>query len=194
MTVSSFIYYGKRNKIFSSYVDDSFSKIKKAGIKNLIIDLRGNDGGDPFCAAYLLSYIEQKPVPYFARPYGKYAKLAGPVKQAENNFKGRLFFLIDGSGFSTTGHFCALLKYHQMGTFIGTETGGTYSCNAAVKRIQLKNTRILLKIARSSFAAAVTGLPKNRGIIPHHIVEPDLNDLRNNRDRVMDFTLKLINK
>ena len=194
MTVSSFIYYGKRNKIFFSYVDDSFSKIKKAGVKNLIMDLRGNDGGDPFCAAYLLSYIEKKPIPYYARPYGKYAKLAQPVKLAENNFKGKLFFLIDGHGFSTTGHFCALLKYHQLGTFIGTETGGTYTCNAAGRTIQMKNTRLLLEIARKSFVVAVTGLPKNRGIIPDFIIKPDINDLRNNKDRVMEFTLKLINK
>ena len=184
----------KRNKIFFSFIDKAFHKIKQGNIKNLIIDLRGNGGGDPFCASYLLSYIEKEPYIYFSKPYGKYTELSKPIKLAKNHFRGDLFFIIDGSNFSTTGHFCSILKYHNLGTFIGTETGGTYTCNAAVRRLQLKNTRIILKIATKSFAAAVNGFPKDRGIIPHHIVKTSIEDFKNNKDRVLDYTLKLIDK
>ncbi len=102
MTVDSFIYYGKKNKIFFDYVDKAFEEIKQKKINNLIIDLRGNGGGDPFCASHLLSYIERNPVPYFSQPYGKYARLAKPIPMAKNHFSGKLYMLTNGGNFSTT--------------------------------------------------------------------------------------------
>jgi len=192
LTIDSFSYYDEKNKIFFEFVDKAFSRIIEENIENVIIDLRGNGGGDPFCASYLWAYIEREPYPYFSEPYGKYAELSKPIKQADNHFTGELFILIDGSNFSTTGHFCSLVKYHEQGTFIGTETGSTYACNAAVRVFPLKNTGIGLKIATGSFAAAVNGFPKERGIIPHHIVETKLEDLKNGKDTVLDYALSLI--
>ena len=192
LIIDSFNYYEERNKIFFDFVDKSFSRIQEEHIKNVIIDLRGNGGGDPFCASYLWAYIEREPLPYFSKPYGKYAELSKPIKQADDPFTGDLFILIDGSNSSTTGHFCSIVKYFDLATFIGTETGSTYTCNAAVKVFPLKNTQIGLKIATGSYAAAVSGFPKDRGIIPHHIVNPTIEDLKNGKDTVLDYTLNLI--
>ncbi len=192
LTIDSFVYYEEKNKIFFAFVDRAFSRIQEEGIGNVVIDLRGNGGGDPFCASYLWSYIEREPYPYFSEPYGKYAELAKPIKQADHRFTGKLYLLIDGSNFSTTGHFCSLVKYHDQGTFIGTETGGTYTCNAAVRVFPLKNTEIGLKIATGSYAAAVKGFPKDRGIVPHHAVETTIEDLKHGKDMVLDYALKLI--
>ena len=167
-----------------------FNKVKGAGLLFLLIAAAstnedghtdgiaiGNGAGDYAQPIFQTSLFKQTATSQLIL-----GRTAQPVKPAENNFKGRLFFLIDGHGFSTTGHLCALLKYHKLGTFIGTETGGTYTCNAAGRTIQLKNTRLLLEISRKSFVAAVTGLPKNRGIIPDFIInefaknEPALNN------------------
>jgi hypothetical protein len=191
MTIDNFNYYDEKNKIFFSFVDQAFKKIKQENIHNLIIDLRGNGGGDPFCASYLLSYIEKEPIVYFSKPYGKYADLSKPIPLAENPYRGNLFIIIDGSNFSTTGHFCSLLKYHDLGTFIGQETGSTYSCNAAVLTFDLKNTGLILKLATGTFAAAVSGFSKDRGIIPHHKVQTNIKDIKNNRDTVLEYTLSL---
>lgn len=192
LTIDSFSYYAEKNRIFFGYVDEAFSQIKDQDIDNVILDLRGNGGGDPFCASYLWSYIERDPCPYFSEPYGKYVELSKPIKQADNHFTGELYILIDGSNFSTTGHFCSLLKYHGVGTFIGTETGSTYICNAAVRVFSLKNTKIGLKIATGSFAAAVDGFPKDHGIIPDHFVTEKLEDLKIGKDTVLDYALDLI--
>jgi C-terminal processing protease CtpA/Prc len=192
LTIDSFSYYGKKNRIFFTFVDRAFSRIEEDNIENVILDLRGNGGGDPFCASYLWSYLEREPQPYFSKPYGKYAELSEPIKQADNNFSGGLYVLIDGSNFSTTGHFCSLLKYHGVGTFIGTETGSTYTCNAAVRVFPLKNTKIGLKIATGSFAAAVEGLPKDRGIIPDRHVKTRLEDMKAGKDMVLEYAFSLI--
>lgn len=192
LTIDSFSYYGDRNKIFFDFVDESFTCIKEEKIENVVIDLRGNGGGDPFCASYLWAYIERESQPYFSKPYGKYAALSQPIERAGAPFDGALFILTDGSGFSTTGHFCALVRYHDRATFVGTETGGTYTCNAAVKVFTLKNTGLGLKLATGSYAAAVEGFPKDRGIIPDHSVAPTVQDLRQGKDPVMDHVFMLI--
>ena len=192
LTINSFIYYDRLN-MFRSFIDSSFREIKTHDIKNLILDLRGNDGGDPFCSSYLLSYIENKPVPYFAEPYGRYEELAEPIPRARNNFKGNLFTLIDGSGFSTTGHFCALLKFHKIGKLVGTETGATYTCTGSVQYLNLKNTGIIFGTARKHrYSAAVKNMDRSRGILPDYQVEKTPGDIISNKDVEMDFVLDLI--
>ena len=192
LTINTFIYYDQLD-MFKSFIDSAFTEIQEKNITTLVIDLRGNDGGDPFCSTYLLSYIEREPVPYFSERYGSYAPLADPIPLAENNFDGNVFTLIDGNGFSTTGHFCAVLKYNNICKFVGTELGSTYTCNGATRNITLENTRLTLWTAhRHSYSAAVEGMENRRGIIPDYIVEPTVNDLIKGRDTVKEFTLKLI--
>ncbi|MCK4856010.1 MAG: hypothetical protein KAT31_17145, partial [Bacteroidales bacterium] len=122
LTIRTFAYYDD-NKGFNRFIDSSFQVIHDLDIQHLVIDLRGNDGGDPFCSTHLLAYLQKKPVIYFREPYGRYARLNKPLPMAENRFSGKQYYLIDGMCFSTTGHLASLLKYYGLGTFIGEETG-----------------------------------------------------------------------
>ena len=79
-----------------------FKKIKEKHIENLIIDLRFNGGGSAESSIYLLKYLAKKPFAYLDS-YG----IQNPF---EDRYNGNLFFLIDGHGKSTTGHFMALAK------------------------------------------------------------------------------------
>nr|NQU94507.1 hypothetical protein [Bacteroidota bacterium] len=170
LTIPTFIYYD-RTDYFTGFIDSCFTTIKENNINNLILDLRGNDGGDPFCAAPLFSYLQPESLPYFAEPYGKYSDFAEPLPLPENHFTGNLIILVDGRCFSTNGHFCALLKYHNICTFVGTETGSTYICNAGRNGIKhLENTGIQLYFGRSSFAAAGKGMDKSKPIEPDYFI------------------------
>jgi hypothetical protein len=193
MTIPDFAYYDAREKFFG-FVDGSFAEIKNKGIQNLIIDLRRNNGGDPFCAVRLFAHIAHEPVPYFSKPYGRYARLAKPVPLRENHFKGKLYVLIDGGGASTTGHLLGLLKYHKIGTLIGEETGGAFVCHDAHNSFQLKNTRFQVSVATGTFASAVQNLPKDRGILPDIPVSPKPQDMAACKDTVLEHTLSLIRK
>jgi C-terminal processing protease CtpA/Prc len=103
-----------------------------------------------------------------------------------------LFILIDAGCFSSTGHLCGLLKYHKIGTFIGTETGGTYECNDARREIHLEKTRLRLFVARMAFTAAAQGLPRYRGIVPDIAVEPSIADVLAGKDPVLERALAII--
>ena len=191
LTIRTFAYYDD-NKGFNRFIDSSFQVIHEGRIKHLILDLRGNDGGDPVCSSHLLSYLQQKPVIYFSRPYGRYTRLNKPIPMADHPFTGDQYYLIDGMCFSTTGHLTSLLKYYEWGTFIGEEAGATYTCNDASHDTYLKNTGFRLQSARYSFATAVTGFPLNRGILPDHPVRETVDDVISGKDAILGYTLDLI--
>lgn len=188
--IRSFAFYENPER-FTGFIDSVFGVIHEKEIRNLILDIRHNDGGNPFCSAHLFSYLEPRPLPYFAEEYGKYASLAHPIPVADKPFRGKLITLINGGCFSTTPHFCALLKYHGIGTLVGTQTGGTYSCNAATNTVRLPNTRFIVLVSRRSFAAAVEGFSLMRGIDPDLQVEPNIEDLLRRRDAPMEHALRL---
>jgi C-terminal processing protease CtpA/Prc len=173
LKMNNFNYYQEEERFFA-FVDSAFNKIYQANIQNLILDLRDNDG--------------------VANPYGKYGDLAKPIPLADQRFRGNLFILINGKCFSSTAHLCALLKFHNIATFVGSETGGTYTCNDAKTIIPLTNTRLRLQVPQRSFAVAVEGMPKNRGIQPDYPVEPGIEDLIEGRDTILEYTLNLVKK
>jgi len=194
MRIETFIYYD-RVPYFAGFVDSCFNVIHENAIGNLILDLRGNDGGDPFCVVPLFSYLEPKPLPYFAETYGKYSAFAKPIPRAEKAFEGNLLTLLDGRCFSSNGHFCALLKHHRIGRIVGTPGGATYKCNAGKNtKVDLKNTRIMLYFGRSSFAAAVQGMDKTKPIMPDLPVHETYRDFLDGRDVFMETALSLIAK
>lgn len=194
MTIKTFSYYD-RVDYFRDFMDDAFLTIKNKGIKNLILDLRENDGGDPFCSVILYSYLERQAAPYFAEPYGKYAELADPIHVAPNHFSGRLFILLDGRCGSTNGHFSALLRYHRIGEFVGTPSGSTYKCNAGSNtEVRLDKTRLILTFGRSTFAAAVEGMDKASPIMPDHPVQVKYQDFLDGKDVFMETALDLLLK
>ena len=194
MTVKTFVYYD-RVEYFRNFMDSCFALIRERRTENLILDLRGNDGGDPFCAVILYSYLEQNPAPYFAEPYGRYAGLAEPVQVAGNRFTGQLYVLVDGHCGSTNGHFSALLKYHRLGTFVGTPSGATYKCNAGKNtERRLNNTSLILTLGRSTYAAAVKGMDKTRPLMPDVPVKETSADVREMRDVTMLAALEEISK
>ena len=193
LKIPSFIFYDMVD-YFKSFLDSSFLEIKNRNVRNLILDLRGNDGGDPFCSVPLFSYLEREPVSYFMKEYGRYSEFAKPISLAENHFSGNLYTLIDKHCGSTNGHFCALLKYHKIGKLVGEEAGSTYKCNAKTKEVKLDNTKMLVYIPQETFSAAVEGMDKTKGIMPDYLVEQNYKDFLIGKDTVMDFTLDLIKK
>jgi hypothetical protein len=193
MGVKSFMFYNDTAK-FHHFADSCFGIVHDQNIPSLILDLRGNGGGDPYCASYLLSYLEDKPFTYYAESYEWYPTLSVPISPKQKGFRGRLFVLIDGRCTSSTGHLVALLKYHHIGTLVGEETGGTYTCNANTKWHTLNHTHLKVMMARQSFRVATYGLAKDRGIMPDCPVHPNIKQVLSGRDLVLENTFGLIEK
>ncbi len=179
---------------YKKYLKSFFAELKEKDIPNLIIDLRGNWGGTPNPAAHLFSYLISEPAPYFEKAMFIYFSLKKPVKPAENNFTGSIYILTDGASFSTTGHLCSLLKYHNVGTFIGEESGGGAVVTDGGKNITLRNTKLRIYCATKVFTAAVSRLPEGHGVIPDYEIRFSLQDYLKGNDPQLQKAIELINK
>lgn len=115
-------------------------------------------------------------------------------KSSVNNFKGRVYVLINGKSFSTTSDFCKVIKQLPHIKFVGEETEGGYYGNTSGARstLFLKNTGIKVNIPlwREKTAGKKTRY-KDRGIIPNYPLVPTITDVLEGKDVQMELALKL---
>ena len=188
LTISSFNYYPWNNlTVFKDFIDKSFNEIHQKKIKNLIIDVRFNSGGSPESSIYLLSYLINNPFTYFTN------ELNALEKYSKNIYKGKLYFLIDGNGKSTTGHFMAIAKEHNLGPIFGEELGSNHLCTAGQTILRLKNTKLLYYVANTSSRLYNYNFADEKGVLPNFYVNQNIDDYFNKTDTVKEYLLNFIN-
>ena len=112
-------------------------------------------------------------------------------------FKGDVYILTDGYSFSVTSEFAAIAHHNKRATFVGRETGGGYYGNSSGFFVVavLPHTGIELAVPQWGYHMAVSGYPyPDRGVLPDYPVTPTIDDLLQNRDAELAFTLDLIRK
>lgn len=184
----------KDNK-FKPFLHEFFNQLKKRNINKLVIDLRGNYGGDSFMAKELLSYLSEKELVYFDGDLPFLYRLLGFKKNVvpkESLFNKDVAVLTDGACFSTTAHLCSLIQYHNLGILIGSESGGSYVCTDSSRDIVLKNTHLRLHYSTLTFKVKIEDMSENRGVNPDISISPAIEELLNNKDAVMDAALMVL--
>jgi hypothetical protein len=185
LTISSFNFYPWNNlNKFETFIDESFKKLREQSTKNLIIDLRFNGGGSAESSIYLLKYLMNKPFTYFTDEN---------IKPRANPFNGQLYFLIDGNGKSTTGHFMALAKHNKLGTIIGEELGSNQMCTAGQTVCRLTNTKLVFYVANTESRLHAVELQDEKGILPDYYIYQNIDEYLNKVDSVKEFAINLIN-
>ena len=191
LTITSFNYYSWNNlQEFVDFIDQSFKEIKEKGVQNLIIDVRYNSGGSQSSAIHLLKYLVDKPFTYYSKADfpGKMGKIEGEevIFPNDNGYNGKVLFLIDGIGNSTTGHFMSLVKFLKLGTIIGEELGSNQFCSAGSNSCRLKNTKLNYYVANNTHISTAITLPDEKGILPDHFVSQNIDDVINRKDVVKE--------
>jgi len=187
LTLRTFYPYGRYTlNDFYVFFNQFFQMVETLGIEKVILDLRGNGGGDPRVASRLFSYLAPSSVPYFSRSTSDYYPgLKSPIPLSEPHFDGTLVTLTNTSCFSTCGHFTALLKYHQVGILMGEETGGGYICSDSSVNFILSYTRMEMRTSTMTWSVEVEGMTLGRGNIPDIEVYKSIEDYQLNVDRVL---------
>lgn len=199
MSITTFNYYPFNNlDVFKAFIDKSMAEIKQKGIKNLIIDVRWNGGGSQHASIHLLQYLAKKPFVYYSRAEyeRKTEKTLGEeaLSPFKSRFKGKLYFMMDGLGNSTTGHFMSLVKVWNLGTIVGEELGSNQFCSAGQKVCRLKHTKLVFNVANNTHVSTATMLPDETGILPDYHVIQSIDDYLKGIDTVKEFTINLAKK
>jgi len=203
LTISSFLndYLEQNKENIKTFLEASFRTLKNKDINKLIIDLRDNKGGEDENGALLYAYLTDKPFRYYDSLKSTTKVLEHPnlglQQPKENNFTGKIIFLINGKSFSTTAEFCAIAKSNRRGVFIGEETGGGYYGNTSGDRatVILPNTKIRVNIPMNKYVLAVKKTRyKDRGVMADIAIVPTIREVLEHKDPIITKALKLIEK
>ena len=117
-----------------------------------------------------------------------------PITPKDNRFTGSLYVLQDGGSFSTTGHLLSLIKYHQLGVIVGDTSGGSFRCNGCYNDLILPNSKLNLMYSRCTYQTAVKGYGLEAGVPPDIYFKPDVFDLIENRDIVVEKVISILSQ
>ena len=211
-------YIYKRNfkppKDFIAFIDSAFRIIADKKIKYLIIDnLRG--GGLTDLADSLMSYFTDKPyclfekkmtkINYLTKNFIEEKKQEGIIKNGyliqeynthksdrKNKFSGTTYILTGPLSYSAGTCFPASAKCYSTAYIVGEESGQPLLSNGDLDKFILKNTQIACVTSLATIYMPCNNNDRIKGVIPDYYVIPSLDDLLNDRDYTLEYTLKLI--
>jgi C-terminal processing protease CtpA/Prc len=112
----------------------------------------------------------------------------------KDNFKGKLYILINGKSFSATGEFTSFLKNNRNVIFIGEEVGGNKVQNTSGISyiITLPYSKQKVKIPLVVWEMNVDYKNDSHGIKPDYWIRNTIGQELNDYDSVLNFTLEFI--
>lgn len=187
-----------------------FSELKQSAVNDLVLDLRGNQGGNLMNGITLLSYLMHEPfrvVEGFAvvansesddmntrnkAKIGRGAKWFHPRSDA---FSGNLYLLLDGGSFSNSGIVASALRHYKRAIILGEESGGNEKVLCGNERLAvLPNTRLQIYIPTLQFVIRDLAGNKGRGVVPDVVIAPTIQGLCKGKDEVMEYCIGLMNQ
>jgi len=201
-------------------VDHVFEEVKAKGARNLILDLRGNGGGQSNMAEHMFAYLyggkfrsfrllrikaswEILPdVAWWARPMvfvlrGRvisHSIAENSVPKPDAFFPGRAYLLVDNASYSMASSFATMFRDYQVGTILGYETGGMPNTFGNPHHFTLKNSRIPCTVAwtQNLPPMAMPG-DDEHGVIPSvPLSDQKLTEFKTEKDPALAFTLRYI--
>ncbi|GAU75472.1 S41 family peptidase [Fusibacter sp. 3D3] len=158
---------------YALFLKKMFDSINQAKIDNIVVDLRGNGGGDNQVAYAFLDYLSD-------------SKDQMPV------FDGNVYVLIDHASFSGAVNFATLISDRHIGIVIGQPSGGKPTASGEVKAFVLPNTQLEYNIATKFAQRVDTSKNEEDALYPDDQTHYDIWDYINQRDRDMEKVMLLI--
>lgn len=197
-------------------VADFFSLVKDIGSKALVIDLRGDTGGDSRRIDLLFNFIHSGPYrmnsgcDFKVTPESRREKRMGQPGQdgqvlkfnyeeqkssnPENFFTGKVWLLTDNDTYSSANMFTAAFKAYNAGEIIGLETGDPAKQYGDPVWLQLPNSGIGYGVSTKLWYAPKPAPGDDKhGVFPDvHITGELLAPFAAEKDPVLSFTLARI--
>ncbi len=200
LTIRSFTSKAYREGNYFQFIRETFDKLRQQGAEKLIIDIRGNTGGNSSKIIYLFRRLAERPF-YFAkeaypnpadsRPTRRERRIRRqltyrhkPVKKETQQFRGEVIVLVDELSYSASGMFARMVQGTGRGKLIGSPTGAAagvvYSGSGKYQPFPIGPAdvmELLVNDIRLVQDFAVPGTTQ-----PDIVVSFTVDDLRNGRD------------
>lgn len=200
LTISSF----QDSDFNRKYFDELYKEVLKTDA--LIIDIRGNGGGNSSHADYLISHFSNRPIPmgswkspmyiaahgswrYPQEWYMQTPKPISPVRKKEI-YQKPVVLLVDATTFSSAENFCVTFKSSKRGKIIGTPTGGSTGNPIMIDLGFGVGCCICTKYEWDADGNEFIRV----GIQPDIFVEEDVDAFLKNRDNVIEKAIEVLTK
>jgi C-terminal processing protease CtpA/Prc len=161
---------------FGDFVREVFAFSDSNSVRRLVVDLRGNSGGNSEVINPLLHGLQARP---------------------SLNAKGRLFVLIGPATFSSgemaaeafSNHYQSWAGVPFQATLVGRPTGGKPNCYGEIKSLTLPNSKLQIYYSIKHFQTQPHADPPS--LEPDITVPTTMDDLLSGRDPVLERVLSL---
>jgi carboxyl-terminal processing protease len=173
-------------------VDEMMSKARNR--KALILDLRGNPGGDEITLLRLISHFFDKDLTVGEIQRRKEKKPLISKKRSDKPFSGQVIVLVDSQSASSAEIFARVMQLEKRGTVIGDQTAG------AVMRSRLYSHQLGVDIV-VPYGASITDANlvmtdgkslEGAGVTPDDLRLPTPEDLAARRDPILTHAASLV--
>jgi hypothetical protein len=210
-TFSSSMLHKRYKQRFRKSIRNIFKEIQKTKPKKLLVDLRGNLGGESTNGNYLLSYLIKKPYDILEctdmvrrregksdrviKNKGLRFRIRMAKKWNKSIFNGELYMMINGGSFSCSGIVASNLERYTDCKFIGQETGGNATRMSGTGETEkLPNTKLRIKIPVTRYTIRPESELTNHGVLPDFRIELSKNQLLSFEDEELKLALKWLLK
>lgn len=181
------------NKDYDQKMVDFFARLKREGRRSLVLDLRGNMGGEHSSMIKLFSHLIDKPT-YFAQVFNRDGAIdatgdvglgtAMPVLPSDNHFDGTLYIYVDEGTFSAASLLAGSLQAIERGTIVGRETGGGRSgcVGGSYAQSSLPNSELLFRFGEKLIKIPVQTELAGHGVVPDATTHYTVNDFLKKQD------------
>ncbi len=141
------------NEEYLSTLDGFFAEVFEKGIENIVVDLRGNGGGNSMVANKFIEYLDIDSYQSWdsAVRYGWYLLKNEDISYTNNKrervFDGELFVLTDTRTYSAAMDFAMLITDNDIGTIVGQPSGNMPDGFGDCLYFQMPNSQLLLSVS-----------------------------------------------
>ncbi|MEM7549432.1 MAG: S41 family peptidase [Bacteroidota bacterium] len=191
---------------YNEFIENAFAQIQEKNISKLIIDVRGNTGGQSDAGAEVIRYLTDEELNQGAAAIEKLSEdnnglfgykgkpgeviemdvlsseLIEPVEEAKR-FRGEAMVLIDEMTYSAGILFATTIQDHKLAKLVGQPTGGHANQTGNLTPFYLPNTKLLV-LAPSRYFTRASGDSRKHTVQPDVIVKKDT-------DASVDRTLRV---
>lgn len=199
------------NEAYCTVVRNMFEEMKQKQIKHLIIDVRGNGGGNSKVIDEIIHYLPVDRYVYYgvnaryseaARLQRGYVRTNGTVsyspgkktnkKVEELLFDGDIYVLVDDHTFSSANWMGVIFQDSKLGTVVGEPTSNNPNSYGDVLQFQLPNSQIRYQVSMKRWVRPDQTKNDEDTLMPDVLVEPTLEEWVSGRDIILERTMALI--